>query len=81
MPPTSWLIVAALVHAILVAVVAVVVLRNSGYKNSQRAGQIAIAAAVPIVGAALVLVMAREAVAEPSKPRDSGFDPQDFNGA
>jgi hypothetical protein len=80
MPSTSWLIVATLVHAVLVAVVAAVVFRTSGYKNSQRLGQIALAAAVPIFGTVLVLVMAREAVAEPPKSRHSGFDPQDYNG-
>ena len=72
--------VAALVHAVVVALVAVVVSRISGYRNSQRAAQIAIAALVPVVGAVLVLSMARKTVKEPSQPPDSRFDPQGYNG-
>ena len=72
--------VAALVHAVVVALVAVVVSRISGYRNSQPAAQVAIAALVPVVGAVLVLSMAREAVKEPSQPPDSRFDPQGYNG-
>jgi ABC-type nickel/cobalt efflux system permease component RcnA len=80
MSSASWLIVAALIHAVVVTLVSVVVSRISGYKNSQRAAQIAIAALIPVVGAVLVLTMAREAVKEPPQPPDSRFDPQGYNG-
>ena len=81
MSQTSWLMVAALIHAVLVTAVVVVVFRTAGYKNSQRAAQIVIALLVPLAGAALVLSMAREAVTDSTKPPDSaGFDQQGYNG-
>ena len=79
MSSASWLMFAALAHAVVVTLVSIVVSRVSGYRNSQRAAQVAFAALVPVVGAVLILSMAREAMKEPSQPPESRFDPQGYN--
>jgi hypothetical protein len=80
MSSTFWLIAATSVHAAFVAAAAVAVFRVTSYTNSQRAWQILVAVVLPILGAIVILAMAKAAVADPPAPSDSRFDPQSYNG-
>ncbi len=77
---TSHLVAISLVtfHLLSVLGVAIVVARTNVYSRFQYLIQLLLALVLPVIGAVIVLVMAKEALSEPL-PDKSNFD-KDFIG-
>jgi O-antigen ligase len=80
MSSTLWLVGAATAHAVLALAAAIAVFRVKGYSAAQRAWQIVIALALPVLGAIIVLAAVRAALTDTPGPDSSTFEPQSYNG-
>lgn len=80
MSAASWLVIGALLHLTLAAATALALSRVETYTSPQRALQAALALLVPVLGTIIVLVMVKEAMAEPPKPDTSRFDRDPYGG-
>lgn len=74
MEPDDFLMSALAIHGLLFAGAVVAIHRVGAYSMTQRILQVLIALVVPLFGAALVIGMAREALAKPEGPDESRFD-------
>jgi len=79
MSASSWLVIGALIHLASVAAAFFVLRRAAIYTTYQLVLQASFALLFPVIGIAILLVVAREAVAEPQGPDESRFD-RDLGG-
>lgn len=77
MTPIHWLEFGSALHVALALIAMFFASRVEGYTAEQRRLQYLLAALVPVLGAVIVYVMAREADAPLPPPRSTKFDRAD----
>ena len=75
MSVTNWTLVLVAAH-LVIACSAIFITRRARYTRLQLAVQAALAVLLPVVGAVVVIAMAREALAAPPGPDTTSFTPE-----
>ncbi len=78
MQSSVFVVIIVLTHAFLFATALYALHFANAYTRGQKIVQMILALCVPILGAILVIIMAREAVAPFPKPDESKFDKDPF---
>ena len=73
-----WFITLAAIHLCLVGTALFVVIRSNAYSRKQIVIQLFLALFVPLLGVALIVIVAKNAIAPFPKPENSRFDPDNF---